>query len=85
MVEDNFHLLHRSVRHALPNLENTLKVLLIHLEEHRAHERVGRETQHSTPDYYANGMELLQSDKSSGLEDNDDIAAELELDDIIDL
>ena len=87
MIEDNFHLLHRSVRHAPPSLQNTMKVLLAHLEEERAHENgVFRGIEHPVPDYYMTGIELLQTDKmgTDTIED-EEIATELELDDILDI
>ena len=37
-MQDNFHLLHRSVRHAQPDLSNTIQALCDQLKEYQAYE-----------------------------------------------
>ncbi|KAK7678135.1 hypothetical protein QCA50_018928 [Cerrena zonata] len=60
LMQDNFHLLHRSVRHAPPNLQNTLTVLQHLLEESKAHEvHLGRKA-YKLMDHLREGMRMLQ-------------------------
>ncbi|KAI0074535.1 hypothetical protein K474DRAFT_1601263 [Panus rudis PR-1116 ss-1] len=40
LMQDNLHVLHRTVRHARPDLRSTIQVLRNLLEESKAHERV---------------------------------------------
>ncbi|GLB35134.1 hypothetical protein LshimejAT787_0206990 [Lyophyllum shimeji] len=99
-IEDNFHLLHRSVRHAPPNLKNTLTTLTSELKKHQAHEialRIGvqyRETEALT-DHFRQGMLVLQTEKTprfgsideegEGGEEDETPADELDLDGIQDI
>ena len=93
-IRENFHLLHRSVRHAPVNLQSTLETLTQMLQNHRAHEsaiRVGVEYKETEEldDHLLKGIQILSTEKinqfgaDSGNEECDiEISAELELEDI---
>ncbi|KAH7906214.1 hypothetical protein BJ138DRAFT_1223402 [Hygrophoropsis aurantiaca] len=86
LIQDNFHMLHRSVRHAPPNLKNTLSVLCALLEKHKAHEIVpNRNTSpEALKDHFKDGMLVLQTQKGNQAqgEDEDDARGELEFEDL---
>lgn len=68
-IRDNFLLVHRSVRHALPNLKTTLERLTELLQKHHAYEsthRVGAELADTEElvDHFRQGMLILQQEKS---------------------
>ena len=93
MMRDNFHLLHRTVRHAPPNLQNTLRQLRDMLEKDAAHEiHVGR-TAYKLEDHFREGMRLLQTAKTMvmtalgqegllGDESDENAMVELEMEDL---
>ena len=93
-IHENFHLLHRSVRHTPVNLHSTLETLTRMLQNHRAHEsaiRIGvkyKETE-ELDDHLLKGIQILSMEKNNqfgadgGNEECDiEISAELELEDI---
>lgn len=97
-IRDNFHLLHRSVRHSPANLKATLEKLTQMLQTHRAHEcavRVGDEYIETVKldDHYQLGMVSLHREKNvqfgadssndeGDIEDSTLNSVDLELEDI---
>lgn len=89
-IEENFHLLHRSVRHTPPNIHNTLKILTDLLETNRAHEYIGKESTDIPEllDHFREGMFIMQTEKYGelgGEDDGDVTTGELELGDMNDI
>ncbi|THH23068.1 hypothetical protein EUX98_g8113 [Antrodiella citrinella] len=90
LMQDNFHLLHRSVRHAPPNIQNTITALRELLEKTNGHlfspDRIEGLTV-SLMDHYSDGMYKLQTTpigKKGGLvidgEADEEMGIEEELD-----
>ncbi|RPD52131.1 hypothetical protein L227DRAFT_515315 [Lentinus tigrinus ALCF2SS1-6] len=70
LFQDNFHLLHRSVRHAPPDLTNTIKILLEALQVHDVHVlKPGRAVDVQLEDHLRDGMHIMQT--TSGMVDRD--------------
>lgn len=60
-MQDTFHLLHHTVRHAPPDLNHTVKVLGTLLQESHAHiEEAGRKS-FKLMDHFREGMRILQT------------------------
>src|ERR1700723_3874739 len=72
IVQDNFHLLHRTVRHAPPDIRNTLKVLCEMLEQHQAYEFVHDRTACDLTNHLTDGMHVLQTEKTNTLNTDDE-------------
>ncbi|PSS32232.1 hypothetical protein PHLCEN_2v2001 [Hermanssonia centrifuga] len=85
LMQDNFFLLHRTVRHAPSDLRNTIKALCDELERNKAHEyNENRQTAPDLIDHFREGMRILQTTKTTPSTDDsaNDFAGELELDDL---
>ncbi|KAI0717551.1 hypothetical protein C8T65DRAFT_804900 [Cerioporus squamosus] len=96
LFQDNFHLLHRSVRHAPPDIKSTINILLDELEKHEAHVyKPNRTADAKLTDHLREGMYILQTttgilrdDNTAGQEDDleaedkEDIDVEVEVDDL---
>ena len=96
-IRENFHLLHRSVRHAPVNLQSTLGTLTQMLQKYRGHEsitRVGFEYMETEEleDHFQQGMFSLMKEKNvvfgidgsneEDIEERTLISTELELEDM---
>ncbi|KAF8971524.1 hypothetical protein BDZ97DRAFT_1786939 [Flammula alnicola] len=84
IIEENFHLMHRSVRHAPPNIQNTLNVLCDLLEQHGAHELNEKRTSCKLTDHFRDGMRVFQTEKSGGVEttEEENLVEEIEYEDL---
>lgn len=60
-MQDNFHLLHRTVRHAPPNITNTIRALCMMLREHKAHEVQDGRKSYDLPDHVHDGILKFQT------------------------
>jgi hypothetical protein len=60
-MQDNFHLLHNSVRHAPSNLQNTIKALCDMLHKHEAHKFSLDRKSYDLTDHLHYGFYLLQT------------------------
>ncbi len=92
LFQDNFHLVHRSVRHAPPDTASTLKVLLDELKKSDVHAfKPERRAEVKLEDHLREGMYILQTstrimrgaeaEDAAGDEDtNDDEDEDMELD-----
>ncbi|KAI0072064.1 hypothetical protein K474DRAFT_1678964 [Panus rudis PR-1116 ss-1] len=61
LMQDNFHLIHRTVRHAPPDIGNTIKVLCKLLQESKGYTFVKDRKSVRIPDHLHEGMLLLQT------------------------
>ncbi|KAF9488889.1 hypothetical protein BDN71DRAFT_1402611 [Pleurotus eryngii] len=84
IVQDNFHLLHRSVRHAPADLTKTLQFLRERLEHHRAYEQVPGRTAYQLKDHFREGMQVLQMEKTRIDQDgaSETVVAGIEIEDL---
>lgn len=97
-IRDNFHLLHRSVRHAPVSLQSTLETLSQLLQKHHAHESATRvgvayKEREELVDHFQQGMQIYLKERTvqfgagdgneGDIEDNTVISAELELEDMV--
>lgn len=71
-MQDNFHLLHRTVRHAPPNLHNTIQALCDLLRENKAHEQIDVRKSYSLTDHMRRGMLLLQTSTTTAQSSEED-------------
>lgn len=63
-VENGFHLSHRTIRHAPPDMTVTLRQLRVEIEKSSPHKFTpSRAAYHSTPDQIANAMHLYMTNK----------------------
>jgi hypothetical protein len=100
-IRDNFHLVHRSIRHAPASIKTTLEKVSNLLQKYHAYEVTTRagpeyaETENMT-DHFRQGIRILQTEKvvqlgtdnddgDNNMEENTLNTEELELDDIRDL
>ncbi len=78
-MQDNFHLLNRSVRHAPQNQENTLQALCALLRTNNAYELKDGRKSYELTDHVREGIYKLQSTASASILQpggDDDAAAE---------
>ncbi len=80
-MQDNFHLLHRTVRHAPPNLHNTIQALCNLLRDNKAHEQIDGRKSYELTDHMRRGLFLLQTSTTTtqSNEQDDDKEEELEI------
>lgn len=60
-MQDNFHLLHRSIRHAPPDLTNTINALCDLLQENKAHIMDESRSSYNLVDHVSMGLYKLQT------------------------
>ena len=60
-MQDNFHLLHRSVRHAPPDLSNTIRALRDELQKHQAYEILDGRKSYDLAHHVSIGILTLQT------------------------
>ncbi len=60
-MQDNFHLLHRSIRHAPPDLTNTINTLCDLLQENKAHVVDESRSSYNLVDHVSMGLYKLQT------------------------
>ncbi|TFK78632.1 hypothetical protein K466DRAFT_507002 [Polyporus arcularius HHB13444] len=96
LFQDNFHLVHRSVRHALPDIASTLKVLLDELKKSDVHAfKPERRAEVKLEDHLREGMYILQTSTrimrgadaegaagDEDMNDDDDEDMEIDIDDL---
>lgn len=84
VIQDNFHLLHRSVRHAPPDIRKTLDVLCELLEKYKAHEFKPGRTACKLKDHFRDGMVILQTEKgtTSQVDEDNDTSIEIQAEDL---
>ena len=63
LIEENFHMLHRSVRHARPDTTMTIKILCDVLHRHCAYEQKGRKDVNKLLDHRQEGTRRIQTEK----------------------
>ena len=68
-MQDNFHLLHRSVRHAPPNQQNSIQALCALLRNNKAHEFERGRTSYKLTDHMDEGINKMQSTTTSSIGD----------------
>ncbi|KAI0683240.1 hypothetical protein BC835DRAFT_1409447 [Cytidiella melzeri] len=76
-MQDNFHLLHRSVRHAPPDLTNTIQALCDLLRKNKAHEFDDSRKSYDLKHHMNDGLYLLQSTVTNKLS-TEETAGEIE-------
>jgi len=82
-MENAFHLQHRTIRHAQPDMSKTIQKLAARIQQKDAHiKKDGRGALRSIPDQIAVGIVLIQEQKMVSEEDVGSF--ELEADDFID-
>ncbi|TFK78704.1 hypothetical protein K466DRAFT_606732 [Polyporus arcularius HHB13444] len=96
LFQDNFHLVHRSVRHAPPDTASTLKVLLDELKKHNPHMCTpNRPAEVKLEDHLREGMYILQTttgiaretevtgtDTEEGQGEDEELDIEVDIDDL---
>jgi len=63
LIQDNFYMIHRSVRHAPPDTTITVKILCEALQRHCAHEQKERKDVNKLIDHQQEGMRRIQMEK----------------------
>ncbi|KAI0691137.1 hypothetical protein BC835DRAFT_1417357 [Cytidiella melzeri] len=76
-MQDNFHLLHRSVRHAPPDLTNTIQALCDLLRKNKAHKFDDSRKSYDLKHHMNDGLYLLQSTVTNKLS-TEETAGEIE-------
>lgn len=74
MIENNFYLTHRTIRHSSPKMTTTLSRLRSYIEgpEQSPHQyKAGRSDNHEIPDYVGDGFALLMQDGNLGAVTNE--------------
>jgi len=84
-VENGFYLEHRTIQHTHPDMTKTLRKLRTEIEQNTPHcFTLGRRTKLSIPDQIAAAMNTMQNIKDPAANDNNEVAADIEADDLMD-
>jgi hypothetical protein len=88
LIQDNFHMLHRSVCHAPPDLTTTIKVLCNGLKKYQAHKSdSARQATVKLIHHFQVGMKRIQTEKNNRVrmelgDEGGDTGMAIEMDDL---